>query len=184
MLSLRLRFGDQPISVSAIFNTREDRAVALAQARAVDNAESFSRRLTVEKILLDPVVRIPSSRFFRSIWFATGLQLERTQTKWWLLTEQELPTAEFARRRVDCLRLVRGAATETERDAMELDLPVGVGIANLGDRIFWIELCGTESAIEVAPAVASSISSSDPYLFSRPWGRAGTRTGPADTELH
>lgn len=167
MLGLRLRFGDQPISVAAIFNTPDDRAAAISHARAADGAESAQRRITIDKMLIEPTIRIPSSLFLHSVWFATGLPVERDDSKWWLRTQTVLPIVEFARRRVDCLRLVRSAATDSECDAMELDLPVGVGVADLGDRMFWIELCGTESVVEIESAVAASISSADPYLYSR-----------------
>ena len=50
MVGIRLRFGDQPISVAAIFNTRTDRAAAEAYARAADGAESAGRQLKVEKL--------------------------------------------------------------------------------------------------------------------------------------
>jgi hypothetical protein len=167
MLGLRLRFGDQPISVAAIFNTPDDRAAAITHARAADGGESAQRRITIDKILTEPTVRVASSLFLHSVWFATGLPEEHNDTKWWLRTQTVLPIVEFARRRVDCLRLVRDAATDSERDAMELDLPVGVGVADLGDRMFWIGLCGTESVVEVDPTVAALISSADPYLYSR-----------------
>ena len=65
-----------------------------------------------------------------------------------------MPIVEFAPPGVDCLRLVRSEAIESEREATLPDLPVDVGIADLGDRMFWIELCGTESVMEVDPAVA------------------------------
>jgi hypothetical protein len=179
MLGIRLRFGDQPISLAAIFNTREDRAAAEAHARAADGAESAGRRLTVEKIFLDPSVRIPSSRFMKSVWLATGLPVGKDPAKnaWGLRTDKPLSVGEFMRRRVDCLRLVRASATEQERDAMELDLPVGVAVADLGERMYWIELCGTEAAIEIKPDVAACINSSDPYLFSRVSVALGLKAG-------
>ena len=179
MLGIRMRLGDQPISVAAIFNTIADRAAAEAHARAADGAESAGRRLTVEKVFLDPTVQIPSSRFMKSVWLATGLPVGKDKEKnsWGLRTEQPLPVGEFARRRVDCLRLVRDAATEQERDAMELDLPVGVAVADLAERMYWIELCGTEAAIEMNPDVAANINSSDPYLFSRIGAVLGLQAG-------
>jgi hypothetical protein len=167
MLAARLRFGDQPISVSAIFNTNAERAAALAHLRAVDGARSAQRRLTVEKTLLGPGERVPSNLFLNSVWQATGVPVERNQTKWWLRTDMVLPIGEFARRRMDCLRLVRKAATDTEREAMELDLPVGIATADLGSLLYWIEFCGTEAVIEVDPAVAGEINNADPYLYSR-----------------
>ena len=167
MLGVRLRFGDQPVSVSAIFNTDTNRAAALSHVLAADGAESAQRRLTVEKTLLGPTVRVPSNLFLNSIWHATGLPVVKTPKGWVLRTETVLSIGEFARRRVDCLRLARDAATESEREAMELDLPVGVGVADLGERMYWIELCGTEAIIEVDPAVAAQISTSDPYPYSR-----------------
>ncbi len=167
MLAARLRFGDQPVSISAIFNTDADRAAALAHLRAADGAESVQRRLTVDKTLLGPGERVPSTLFLNSVWHATGVPVESDRTKWWLRTSMVLPIGEFARRRLDCLRLVRNAATEAEREAMELDLPVGIGTADLGERLYWIELCGTEAVVEVDPAVAAQISSTDPYLYSR-----------------
>ncbi|MGJ6127205.1 hypothetical protein QN239_31980 [Mycolicibacterium sp. Y3] len=179
MLGIRLRLGDQPISVAAIFNTRENRAAAEAHALTVDGARSAGRLLTVEKLFLDPSVCIPSGRFLKSVWLATGLAVEtnRQGTTWRLQNDQALLTGEFARRQVDCLRLVRNAATELERDALELDLPVGVGVADLGERMYWIELCGTEAVIELDPAVAEDISTSDPYMFSRVRAALGLEAG-------
>jgi hypothetical protein len=116
---------------------------------------------------LGPGEQIPSTLFLYSVWHATGVPVESDRTKWWLRTSMVLPIGEFARRRLDCLRLVRNAATEAEREAMELDLPVGIGTADLGERLYWIELCGTEAIIEVAPPVAAQISRTDPYLYSR-----------------
>lgn len=177
MLGLRLHFGDQPISVAAIFNTPGDRAAAITHARAADGTESAQRRITIDKLLVEPSVRVASTLFLHSVWFASGLPVEHNTTKWWLRTQTVLPIVEFARRRVDCLRLVREAATDSERDAMELDLPVGVGVADLGDRMFWIELCGTESVVEIEQSVAASISSADPYLYSRLGAALGLTTG-------
>jgi hypothetical protein len=179
MLGVRLRLGDQPISAAAIFNTQQDRAAAQVYAHAVDGAQSAGRPLTVEKIFLDPSVRIPSNRFMKSIWLATGLVVETDaqRTEWRLKNDQALPMREFARRQVDCLRLVRNVATELERDAMELDLPVGIGVADLGDRMYWIELCGTEAVIVIDPTVAAEISTLDPYLFSQVGAILGLRAG-------
>lgn len=167
ILAARLRFGDQPISISAIFNTDADRAAALAHLRSADGAESMQRHLNVDQTLLVPGERVPSALFLSCVWHATGVPVESNRSKWWLRTSMVLPIDEFARRRLDCLRLVRDAATQAEREAMELDLPVGIGIADLGDRLYWIELCGTEAVIQIDPAVAAQISRADRYLYSR-----------------
>src|ERR1700687_2499805 len=140
MLAARLRFGGRPVSVSAIFNNDADRAAALAHLQAVDGAQSVQRRLTVEKTLLGSGVRVPSTLFLNSVWHATGVPVETNRTKWSLRTEMVLPIGEVARRGVDCRRRVRTAPTEAEREAMELDLLVGIGTADLGELLYWIEL--------------------------------------------
>ncbi|MGV0675963.1 hypothetical protein ABQE62_07170 [Mycolicibacterium fortuitum] len=138
-----LRFGEQPVTIAAVFNSPAQRAIA---ERAVANlsASSFGRRLVVDRTLSDPSQTLPSWRFFRAVWFASGLSVSANASgNFWLDLSEALPMAEFAQRQVDLLDLLRTATSPVEREAYGLALPTGVAIARRDTTEFRLDVRGS-----------------------------------------
>lgn len=149
LLVMWLRFGEQPVTIAAVFNTPAERGIA---ERAVANlsASSFGRRLVVDRTLCDPSQTIPSLRFFRAVWFATGLSVHAdSDGNFWLDLAEALPMAEFAQRQVDLLDVLRTQTSPVEREAYGLAQPVGVAIARRDTTEFRLDVRGSAHVYEM-----------------------------------
>ncbi|MGY4785853.1 hypothetical protein ACVH9Z_39080 [Rhodococcus opacus] len=161
-VAIRARYGDQPFFATAVFNNRGLRAGALEILDNL-NESSFGRTFTVDKVVLDPSETIPSVRFFRALNMATGLQMERSKSKWWMRTETTLPINVFAWRQLEALRFVRSHTEGLEREALGLDRQIGIGVAEVGDTAYWADLRGLDTVLvkEITP----DHSMDSPYTF-------------------
>lgn len=74
LLVVWLRFGEQPVTIAAVFNNPTQRRIA-ESAVANLSGSSFGRCVVVDRTLRDPSQTIPSMRFIRAVWFATGLSV-------------------------------------------------------------------------------------------------------------
>ncbi len=143
LLVLWLRFGDQPVTIAAVFNSPAERAVAEREIANL-SASSFGRRLTLDRTLRDPTHTVASLRFLRAVYFATGLSLNAdVHGQFWMDGPQALPMAEFAQRQVDLLGLLRTRTDPVEREAYGLTQPAGVAIARRDTTEYRLDVRGS-----------------------------------------
>ena len=82
-LGIWLHYGDQPVTVVGVFNTKADRAAAEREVANLSGT-SFGRRVVVDRIIRDPTHTIASLRFMRAVYFATGLSVHSDRREYWL----------------------------------------------------------------------------------------------------
>lgn len=98
----------------------------------------------VDRTLCGPSQTIPSLRFFRAVWFATGFSVHAdSDGNFWLDLAEALPMAEFAQRQVDLLDVLRTQTSPVEREAYGLAQPVGVAIARRDTTEFRLDVRGS-----------------------------------------
>jgi hypothetical protein len=142
LLGVWLRYGQQPVTVVAVFNNGGDR---MSAEREIANLKgsSFGRKLLVEGIFHDPTQTIASLRFLRAAYFATGLQVNTDRQRYWLHNSAALTMAEFAQRQVDLLELLHVHTDELERQVYGLTRPRGIAIARREKTEYKLEVFGT-----------------------------------------
>ncbi|MCV7094248.1 hypothetical protein [Mycobacterium kubicae] len=141
-LGIWLRYGDQPVTVVGVFNTTADRAAAEREIADLSSS-SFGRRVVVDRTFKDPTHTIPSLRFMRAVYFATGLSVHSDHREYWLDHPPPLPMLEFAQRQVDLLGLLRSETDELEREVYGLTQLSGVAIARQGKTEYRLDVQGT-----------------------------------------
>ncbi|MFQ6397571.1 hypothetical protein ACLMAJ_29510 [Nocardia sp. KC 131] len=161
-VAIRARFGEQPFFATAVFNNQALRTAALGILDDL-NESSFGRTFTVDKVVVDPSEPIPSVRFFRALNMATGLQMERSQSKWWMRTDITLPINVFAWRQLEAMRFVRSQTGGLEREALGLDRAIGIGVAEVGDTTYWADLRGLDTVL--VKEIPADQSMDSPYTF-------------------
>jgi hypothetical protein len=136
-----LHYGDQPVTVVAVFNTKAHRAAAEQEIRHVTGA-SFGRRIVVDRTFLDPTHTVPSLRFMRAVYFATGLAVHSDGKEYFLDHPPALPMLEFAQRQVDLLAVLASNTDELEREVYDLTQPCGVAIARRDKSEYRLDVRG------------------------------------------
>ncbi|WP_431240880.1 AAA family ATPase [Mycolicibacterium aichiense] len=140
-LGVWLHYGDQPVTVVGVFNTKADRAAAEREIRSL-NGTSFGRHIVVDRTFLDPTNTIPSLRFMRAVYFATGLAVHSDGREYYLEHEPALPMVEFAQRQVDLLAVLASETSELEREVYDLNQPCGVAIARKEKKEYRLDVRG------------------------------------------
>ncbi|WP_328352721.1 hypothetical protein OG976_20285 [Mycobacterium sp. NBC_00419] len=153
LLGVWLRYGQQPVTVVAVFNNAGDRMRA-EQEIANLKGSSFGRKLLVQGLFHDPTHTIASLRFLRAAEFATGLQVGTDGQRYSLRNSAPLTMAEFAQRQVDLLGLLQVHTNELERGVYGLTRPRGIAIARGDQTEHKIEVFG---AAHVYPMVFDQI---------------------------
>lgn len=141
VLGVWLHYGDQPVTVVGVFNSTSDRAAAEREIANLSGS-SFGRRVVVDRTFRDPTHTIPSLRFLRAVYFATGLSVHSDHREYWLDSPPALPMPEFAQRQVDLLTLLRSETDELEREVYDLTRASGVAIARQGKREYRLDVRG------------------------------------------
>lgn len=140
-LGVWLHYGDQPVTVVGVFNTRGERAVAEQEIRNLTGA-SFGRRIVVDRTFRDPTHTIPSLRFLRAVYFATGIAVHFDGREYHLDHPPALSMLEFAQRQVDLLAALSPETDELEREVYDLTQPCGVAIARRGTTEYRLDVRG------------------------------------------
>lgn len=140
-LGVWLHYGDQPVTVVGVFNTKADRAAAEREIATLSGT-SFGRRVVVDRVFRDPTRTVASLRFMRAVYFATGLSVHSDGREFWLDNPQALPMLEFAQRQVDLLTLLRSETTDLEREVYGLTEPSGVAVARQGRTEYRLDVRG------------------------------------------
>lgn len=141
VLGIWLRYGDQPVTVVAVFNSTSHRATARREIANLSGT-SFGRRVTVDRTLEDPTHTIASLRFMRAVYFATGLSVHSDHHEYWLDHPPALPMLEFAQRQVDLLALLHSETDELEREVYDLSEACGVAIARKEKSEYRLDIRG------------------------------------------
>lgn len=145
LLAVWLRYGDQPVTVIGVFNRNAERAAAEHEIVNLSGT-SFGRALVVDRTFRDPTHTIPSRRFIRAVYFATGICVETDGKKVWLHNSTALPMEEFAQRQVDFLELLCSETDELEREVYGLARPRGVAIARRDNTEYRLDVRGAARA--------------------------------------
>lgn len=140
-LGVWLRYGDQPMTVVAVFNSKADRAAAEREIRHLTGT-SFGRRIAVERTFLDPTHTIASLRLLRAVYFATGLAVHSDGREFYLDHPPALSMMEFAQRQVDLLAILSSQTDELEREVYDLTQKCGVAIARKNKSEYRLDVRG------------------------------------------
>jgi hypothetical protein len=133
------------------------------------SGSSSGRRIKVERTFQDPTQTVPSLRFIRAVYFATGLQLNATRDgrRYWLRNTSTLSMEEFAQRQVDLLELLRSDTDELEREIYGLTEPRGIAIARQGNTEYSLEVIGAAHVYPMGAAVVEDILSQRDFISAR-----------------
>ena len=167
LLVVWLWFGEQPVTIAAVFNNPTQRRIA-ESAVANLSGSSFGRRVVVDRTLCDPSKTIPSMRLFRAMWLATGLSVHGDPDgNFWLNLPEALPMGEFAQRQLDLYDVLRTEASPIELEAYGLVQPVGVAIARRATREFRVDVRGSAHVYVMDFEEVEHILAEEPLVSAR-----------------
>jgi hypothetical protein len=168
LLAIWLRFGDQPVTIVGVFNNDGTRSAAEHEVQNLSGT-SFGRRVVVDRTFRDPTHTIPSLRFIRAAYFATGLKLHTNvdSSDYWLQNDTALSMVEFAQRQVDLLELLRSQTNELEREVYGLTQPAGVAIARRDNTEYRLEVRGAAHVYPMDARQVEDILAQDSMISAR-----------------